>query len=77
MSKALTLEAIAKALYKLRNAWLPGGATYDTAIAALEVVKRLRESHKPYSYVGHEWCEVCETVWPCPTIAAIDGEEKS
>ena len=60
MSKALTLEAIAEALYKLRNAWLPGGATYDTAIAALEAIGRVRELHKPVTMSdGEQRIVVC------------------
>jgi len=46
--------------------------------AALEAIGRVRELH--YSVADEEdgdWCHDCKHDWPCPTVRAIDGEEKS
>jgi hypothetical protein len=76
MSKALTLEAIAEALYKLRNAWLPGGATYDTAIAALEAIGRVRELIAREAHTVGTLDELVSLVDADAILVAIDGEEK-
>ena len=38
-------------------------------------VERVREMHagEPYAQ-GPDYCDECEHKWPCPTIAALDGE---
>jgi len=86
MKNKLTPEAIAEALYKLRNAWLPGGATYDTAIAALEAIGRVRELAEKL----RDWEGAPDPIGPLhgaglvrgqnlageAILAAIDGEAK-
>ena len=40
-------------------------------------VERVREMHagEPYAQ-GPDYCDECEHKWPCPTIAALDGDEQ-
>jgi len=53
--------------------------SFATFEAALEAVKRVRELHEPFmshtSLGSFLVCEICGMIsWPCPTIAALEGE---
>jgi len=50
---------------------------YATAIAALEAIGKVRELHQSVPILGGAMCDTCQDIWPCPTVRAIDGEEKS
>lgn len=45
--------------------------------AAQDILRRVLAIHSPEridSMLGAHWCHTCSRAWPCPTVAAIDGE---
>ena len=44
--------------------------------AALDRVRALHQKKGAVKISGHPMCNICRTMWPCPTIRAIEGDER-
>ena len=73
----LTPEAIDAILQNFRECGGFDEADTATAIAALEAVNRVRALHTEGKWLGRNICEECNCPWPCPTIAALEGEVRN
>lgn len=72
---------------KIRDEIRHSNAAYEKLSAAERTLAKVRELHRPFTSGQERWCEACSpkanddgerrlviTPYPCPTIAALDGD---
>lgn len=48
----------------------------EEAAERLRAIAQVRDLHQGEPLMDFEWCDRCDSQWPCDTIRALDGEQE-